>query len=124
MRATLPAPAHMRPYLTLVLRDRRAKPPTRRQRPGDRLYSALKSPLSAETLNGMTGATLHQDPAAAGGAYERTLKPVLDRALACALLIVAAPLVGVCLLLTRLSSTGPLLYRPRLVGRGGREFRA
>lgn len=45
-----------------------------------------------------------------------------DRALACLLLIPALPVIGLVVLLVRLTSRGPAIYRQTRVGRGGRTF--
>jgi lipopolysaccharide/colanic/teichoic acid biosynthesis glycosyltransferase len=49
-------------------------------------------------------------------------KPALDTAAALALLIPALPLMGLCVLLVRLTSAGPAVYSQTRVGRGGRVF--
>jgi lipopolysaccharide/colanic/teichoic acid biosynthesis glycosyltransferase len=50
------------------------------------------------------------------------LKEGLDFLLATALLAPAAVLCGIAAVAIRLTSPGPILYRQRRVGRGGREF--
>ena len=50
------------------------------------------------------------------------VKAVLDYGLAAALLVVALPVCAVAAAAIRLDSGGPVLYRQRRVGRGGREF--
>ena len=50
------------------------------------------------------------------------VKAVLDYLLATALLALALPVCAVAALAIRATSTGPVLFRQRRVGRGGREF--
>ncbi len=50
------------------------------------------------------------------------IKTSLDYVLATLLLLFAAPLCGVAALAIRLTSPGPIFYRQRRVGQGGREF--
>src|SRR5262245_48579546 len=58
------------------------------------------------------------------GPLRRTLavKRAFDYGLAAALLVVAAPLVGVCAILVRLTSRGPAFYSQERVGQFGRVF--
>ena len=49
-------------------------------------------------------------------------KAILDRALAIAFLVAAAPVVGVAALAVRMSSPGPAFFRQRRVGVDGRPF--
>ncbi|MFP6662794.1 MAG: exopolysaccharide biosynthesis polyprenyl glycosylphosphotransferase [Deltaproteobacteria bacterium] len=60
-----------------------------------------------------------RDPASGFGF---TLKPVLDLVLASVLLLVALPLLAVAAVAIRASSHGPIIFRQRRVGEGGREF--
>jgi exopolysaccharide biosynthesis polyprenyl glycosylphosphotransferase len=53
---------------------------------------------------------------------ESSIKAVLDRVAGVALLILLSPLFAVIGLLIRLESPGPVFFRQRRVGRGGREF--
>src|SRR5215475_9653336 len=50
------------------------------------------------------------------------VKDALDFLLATALLVPAALLCGIAAVAIRVTSPGPILYRQRRVGRGGREF--
>ena len=53
---------------------------------------------------------------------QRTVKAVLDRLLALAALVVLAPLFGLIAAAIVLEDRGPVLYRQRRAGRGGRPF--
>jgi lipopolysaccharide/colanic/teichoic acid biosynthesis glycosyltransferase len=53
---------------------------------------------------------------------QRTLKRVLDAALAAALLVLAAPVLAIAAAAIRLETPGHVIYRQRRVGRGGRDF--
>jgi len=57
-----------------------------------------------------------------GGWLFFTLKTWMDRFVAAALLIPALPMIGVLVILVRLASRGPGIYRQVRVGRGGRLF--
>jgi exopolysaccharide biosynthesis polyprenyl glycosylphosphotransferase len=50
------------------------------------------------------------------------LKRLLDGLISGLLLMVSAPVMGLIALLIRLSSTGPVIFRQRRVGLGGKEF--
>ena len=54
--------------------------------------------------------------------YQQTVKRAFDVATAAMLLAVLAPVLVACALAVRLSGPGPVLFRQRRVGRGGREF--
>ncbi len=54
--------------------------------------------------------------------YLGTGKRLLDTAGAVIALALASPLIVICALAVRLSSRGPILFRQRRVGRGGRAF--
>jgi lipopolysaccharide/colanic/teichoic acid biosynthesis glycosyltransferase len=54
---------------------------------------------------------------------DNLLKRLLDVLAAGALLVVLSPLIAVTALAIKLDSHGPLFYRCRRVGRGGRELR-
>lgn len=56
-----------------------------------------------------------------GGVMER-VKSATDFALAAGLLVVALPVMLVCVVLVRLTSRGPAIYTQTRVGRGGRVF--
>jgi exopolysaccharide biosynthesis polyprenyl glycosylphosphotransferase len=50
------------------------------------------------------------------------IKEVLDVAIAAVLLLFSLPVLGVAICCIKLTSTGPVFYRQRRVGRDGREF--
>jgi lipopolysaccharide/colanic/teichoic acid biosynthesis glycosyltransferase len=50
------------------------------------------------------------------------LKGVLDQLIAALLLVLSLPILGLAIVLIRLTSPGPVLYRQQRVGKGGREF--
>ncbi|HLL85978.1 MAG TPA: sugar transferase [Thermoleophilaceae bacterium] len=50
------------------------------------------------------------------------MSPLVDRALALALLVASSPLLGLAALAIRLEDRGPVLYRQRRVGRTGEPF--
>jgi exopolysaccharide biosynthesis polyprenyl glycosylphosphotransferase len=54
--------------------------------------------------------------------YQQTVKRAFDVAVAALLLAALAPVLVACALAVRLSGPGPVLFRQRRVGRGGREF--
>jgi exopolysaccharide biosynthesis polyprenyl glycosylphosphotransferase len=54
--------------------------------------------------------------------WQFAVKHVLDSVIAAAVLIVLAPLMAIVATLVRLSSTGPILFRQRRVGRDGHPF--
>jgi exopolysaccharide biosynthesis polyprenyl glycosylphosphotransferase len=65
---------------------------------------------------------LHVDqPEFAGG--RRVAKSVLDRIVACGLLVGLLPVLLLAALAIRLTSAGPVLFRQTRIGRGGQEFR-
>jgi len=64
------------------------------------------------------GIRVHHVP----GRYERWLKPVFDRLVAFALLMLLAPFMSVLALLVFLQMGSPVLFRQRRVGRHGRVF--
>ena len=55
-------------------------------------------------------------------ALDEILKRALDVAVAAGLLIVLAPVILIVALAIRIESAGPVFYRCRRIGRGGREF--
>ena len=69
-----------------------------------------------DTTNALTGVTMRR--------LNRALKFGLDYALTVPTLILIAPLLLIIAALIKLDSPGPVLYRRRVVGRGGREFDA
>ncbi len=52
----------------------------------------------------------------------RRAKPVVEWVAALLLLVLLAPVMGVCALLVKLTSRGPVIYRQERVGRHGRTF--
>ncbi|HEX5103459.1 MAG TPA: sugar transferase, partial [Pirellulaceae bacterium] len=82
----------------------------------DRHLSA--SPAAATASPGDCHVT---DPTMGAGAYFR-LKPWLDRALAALLLLPGLPLMGILILLVRLTSRGPGVYCQVRVGKSGKNF--
>jgi len=54
----------------------------------------------------------------------RALKDVMDYVLAAVGLVLISPLLLILALIVRLDSPGPILYRRRVLGRGGSEFDA
>ncbi|MDQ1479687.1 MAG: Bacterial sugar transferase, partial [Actinomycetota bacterium] len=54
--------------------------------------------------------------------YERSLKPVIDKALAFVLLIVLAPVLGVVGVMVAKSLGRPIVLRQRRVGKNGERF--
>jgi lipopolysaccharide/colanic/teichoic acid biosynthesis glycosyltransferase len=54
--------------------------------------------------------------------WDRALKRLLDVALASAALLFLSGLIGIVALAIKLESPGPIFYRSRRVGLGGREF--
>jgi exopolysaccharide biosynthesis polyprenyl glycosylphosphotransferase len=54
--------------------------------------------------------------------WQFTVKHALDRAVAAALVVLAAPLLAVLAAAVKLSSPGPALFRQRRIGRDGQEF--
>lgn len=64
---------------------------------------------------------LHVEEPRLGGTG-RVLKEGFDRTMACALLLVTAPLFALAALAIRLDSRGPVFFRQSRVGRGGEAF--
>ncbi|HVD14477.1 MAG TPA: sugar transferase [Actinomycetota bacterium] len=54
--------------------------------------------------------------------FQQTVKRAFDLAVAGLLLVALAPVLAACALAVRLDGPGPVLFRQRRVGRGGREF--
>lgn len=65
---------------------------------------------------------VHRYSATADKARRRSGKRALDIASATALLLAAAPLMVIVAFAIKLNSPGPVLYRQRRIGFGGREF--
>lgn len=63
-----------------------------------------------------------QRPKRLGGWYLRSGKRMLDIGVSAAGLIASIPILTACAVAVRLSSPGPILFRQRRVGRGGRIF--
>jgi lipopolysaccharide/colanic/teichoic acid biosynthesis glycosyltransferase len=68
----------------------------------------------AATTSSAGGRTIH-------GGYE-AIKPLLDVALALVLLLISAPIIGVAMLLVKLSSRGPAIYTQERLGLRGKVF--
>jgi exopolysaccharide biosynthesis polyprenyl glycosylphosphotransferase len=84
-----------------------------------RLYELMNERSTLDHLGGVPVVTLRTtDPRG----WEFAVKHGFDRAFAAAALIVFGPLMLALALLVRVSSTGPILFRQRRVGRDGREF--
>ena len=60
--------------------------------------------------------------AAARGIYNRIVKRVLDLILALLALILLSPLMLAAALAVKLSSKGPVIFKQKRLGRGGKEF--
>jgi len=60
-------------------------------------------------------------PSVRNNSYE-SIKSWLDMALASVMLLISAPIIVFCLLLVRLSSPGPWIYRQKRLGLGGKVF--
>lgn len=71
--------------------------------------------LIKRTLPGGPAETGHRD-------LQRTLKRLIDIACAAVGLVLLSPVLAACAVAVRRSSPGPVLYRWRVVGRGGRPF--
>jgi exopolysaccharide biosynthesis polyprenyl glycosylphosphotransferase len=72
------------------------------ERLGDTLFVGLKEPVI--------------------GPIDRVIKRAFDIAVSIILLLVLSPLLGIVSLLIALGSPGPVLYRSRRIGEGGRPF--
>jgi exopolysaccharide biosynthesis polyprenyl glycosylphosphotransferase len=84
-----------------------------------RLFENVDERLHVEHVGGMPLCGLRRvDPKS----WEFAVKHVLDRAMAGALLVLAAPLLGALAMAVRLSSPGPVFFRQRRVGRDGQVF--
>ena len=56
--------------------------------------------------------------------FESIIKSLIDRTLGVMALVSLLPLFGVIAALIKLDSSGPIIYRRRVLGRGGRQFDA
>jgi exopolysaccharide biosynthesis polyprenyl glycosylphosphotransferase len=84
-----------------------------------RLFDLINSRLAYEPVGGLPIATLHStNPLGATFA----LKHAIDRVVAVLLIVVVAPLLAVIALLVKRSSSGPVLFRQRRVGRDRHPF--
>jgi exopolysaccharide biosynthesis polyprenyl glycosylphosphotransferase len=84
-----------------------------------RLFESINERVALDRVGGMPLLTLRSvDPKG----WQFAAKHVLDRLVAGALLIVLAPVLLAIAVAVRVSSTGPVLFRQRRVGRDGQEF--
>jgi exopolysaccharide biosynthesis polyprenyl glycosylphosphotransferase len=74
------------------------------------------------SLGSLGGARLLRVRPARLSGPTRALKDLTDRALAAALLVMLAPLLGLLVVMVRRDSPGPALFRQTRVGRDGRHF--
>jgi exopolysaccharide biosynthesis polyprenyl glycosylphosphotransferase len=84
-----------------------------------RLFESVNVRVALDHLGGLPLFGLHSiDPKG----WQFTVKHVMDRVAAAALLLVLGPLMLGIALAVRLSSPGPVLFRQRRIGRDGRDF--
>ncbi len=84
-----------------------------------RLFDDATNRMVLEHVGGIPVFELRQvDPQG----WQFALKHGIDRVIAAAMLLVLSPLIAAIALVVRLSSTGPVLFRQRRVGRDGRSF--
>jgi exopolysaccharide biosynthesis polyprenyl glycosylphosphotransferase len=84
-----------------------------------RLYEAMSERATIEHVGGVPLLSLRStDPRG----WQFAVKHAMDRAVAAATLILLSPLMLVIALAVRLSSSGPIFFRQRRVGRDGRVF--
>jgi exopolysaccharide biosynthesis polyprenyl glycosylphosphotransferase len=84
-----------------------------------RLFESVNDRATLDHIGGLPVLTLHPTNPRS---WEFAVKHSLDRTLAVAGLVAAAPLMAVIAIAIRLSSPGPALFRQRRVGRDGHEF--
>jgi lipopolysaccharide/colanic/teichoic acid biosynthesis glycosyltransferase len=87
-----------------------------------RLSGVVVTPRPALRNPGPSVPPLRPVPAPPAAGVGARVKAATDLALAAGLLIVGLPLMLGCLLLIRLTSSGPAVYTQKRVGRGGRVF--
>jgi exopolysaccharide biosynthesis polyprenyl glycosylphosphotransferase len=84
-----------------------------------RLYESINERTTLDHLGGLPLLTLHSvDPRG----WQFAVKHAIDRGTALLGLVAVSPVLIVIALAVRLSSSGPILFRQRRVGRDGREF--
>jgi exopolysaccharide biosynthesis polyprenyl glycosylphosphotransferase len=84
-----------------------------------RLFEKVRERLTIDHVGGLPLITSHAtDP----HGWQYTLKYALDRALALAMIVLAAPVLLVCAVAVLLSLGRPILFRQRRIGYDGREF--
>lgn len=96
----------------------------RRRAERSRYTPALQREIWTDRIdpNHLAPAEIHGYSRAAESEDRRVGKRILDIAAACALLAAAAPLMLIAAILIKLDSPGPVLYRQRRIGFGGRQF--
>jgi exopolysaccharide biosynthesis polyprenyl glycosylphosphotransferase len=84
-----------------------------------RLFESINVRVDVEHIGGLPLLGLHSvNPKG----WQFDVKHGLDRSIAAALLLILAPLMVAITLAVRLTSSGPILFRQRRVGRDGRAF--
>ncbi|MBV9818573.1 MAG: exopolysaccharide biosynthesis polyprenyl glycosylphosphotransferase [Solirubrobacterales bacterium] len=84
-----------------------------------RLYETINERTTLDHLGGLPLLTLHAtDPRG----WQFAVKHALDRTVALIGLLIASPVMVTVAIAVRVSSSGPILFRQRRVGRDGREF--
>jgi exopolysaccharide biosynthesis polyprenyl glycosylphosphotransferase len=85
-----------------------------------RLFESVNVRVALEHLGGLPLFGLHSiDPKG----WQFAVKYALDRVTATVLIALLTPVLLACALAVRVSSSGPVLYRQRRIGRDGREFK-
>ncbi|HEY4450495.1 MAG TPA: exopolysaccharide biosynthesis polyprenyl glycosylphosphotransferase [Solirubrobacteraceae bacterium] len=84
-----------------------------------RMFDTINNRVGYDTVGGMP---LMSFTAVNPKGWQFALKHGCDRILACALLLVFAPLMAAIALAVKLTSNGPVLFRQRRVGRDGKPF--